>query len=247
MLMTSLDGDNLDAAALGLYPEIAGQRVLITGISNSRGIDMARAFAEHGARLVLQISEPGNETHGLLEMIAPMTLDVEASFERFETNAAFVTFARNAVTRFGGIDTVINLIPLEPAAASQSLDAVEQRISDLFAGPLLLSRVAANRMRLTQTEGLVLNVACPPLKADTGARAFASVAKATLAAMTHSEAQTWAKDGIRFNAIAPVQSLCGAPRLSSEADMAALALHLAAGRGSALAGQVFEAEPAWAA
>lgn len=65
--------------------------------------------------------------------------------------------------------------------------------------------------------------------------------------MTRAEAHYWANDGIRFNAIAPVQSLGGAPRLSSEADMAALALYLAAGRGTALAGQVFEAEPAWAA
>lgn len=248
MLMTSLDGDGFDAAALGLYPEITGQRVLITGISSSRGIDMARAFAEHGARLVLQISDACRETEALLEMIAPMTLDVEASVERFEDSAGFVKFARNAVTRFGGIDTVVNLISLEAAShAGTSLAAVESRISDLFAGPLLLSRVAANRMRLTQTEGLVLNVACPPFEADAGARAFASLAKATLAAMTRSEARNWAGDGIRFNAIAPVQSLGGAPRLSSEADMAALALYLAAGRGSALAGQVFEAEPAWAA
>lgn len=248
MLMTSFDGDTFDSALLGLYPEIAGQRVLVTGISSTRGIDMVRVFAEHGARLVLQISDAGSETQAMLEMIAPMTLDVEASCERFEDNAAFVKFARNAVARFGGIDTVINLIPLEPASgADQSLIAIEQRISDLFAGPLLLARVAANRMRLTETEGLVLNVACPPLKADAATRAFASVAKSTLAALTRSEAHAWAKDGIRFNAIAPPQSLGGAPRLSSEADMAALALYLAAGRGSALAGQVFEAEPAWAA
>ncbi len=247
MLMTSLDGNDFDAA-YGLYPEIAGQRVLVTGITSSHGVDMVRSFAEQGARLVLQMNEANAATQGLLELIAPMTLDVEASVERFSESSAFVSFARKAVAHFGGIDTVINLIPLEPApAASASLADIEQRISDLFAGPLLLARVAANRMRLTQTAGLILNVACPPLKADAQTRAFASVAKATLAAMTRSEAQTWAQDGIRFNAIAPVQSLGGAPRLSSGADMAALALYLAAGRGSALAGQVFEAEPAWAA
>lgn len=248
MLMTSLDGDNLDAAQLGLYPEIAGQRVLVTGITGSRGIDLVRAFAEHGARLVLQIAEADEATQGLLEMIAPMTLDVEAHAGRFEDNAAFVKFARRAVAHYGGIDTVINLIPLEPGAASgASLQSIEQRISDLFAGPLLLSRVAANRMRLTATPGLVLNVACPSRDAGAADRTFASIAKATLAAMTRAEARDWAHDGIRFNAIAPVQSLGGLPRLSSEADMAALALYLAAGRGAALAGQVFEAEPAWAA
>lgn len=248
MLVTSLDGENLDAALLGLYPEIAGQRVMITGISGTRGIDMVRSFAEHRARLVLQIAEANVATQGMLEMIAPMAGDVEACVEPFSDTAAFVKFARSAIARLGGIDTVINLIPLEPAgAAGASLESVEQRISDLFAGPCLLSRVAANRMRLTHTDGLILNVACPPRTTNATTRAFAAVAKATLAAMTRREAQTWAADGIRFNAIAPVQALGGAPRLSNEADMAALALYLAAGRGTALAGQVFEAEPAWAA
>lgn len=149
MLTTSLGGDDLDLAQFGLYPEIAGQRVLVTGITGERGIDMVRVFAEHGARLVLQMSETSEATQGLLEMIAPMTLDVEAHVERFEDTSGFVKFARGAVSHYGGIDTVINLIALDAAeGAGTSLAAIERRMSDLFAGPLLLSRVAANRMRL---------------------------------------------------------------------------------------------------
>ena len=73
MLMTSLGGNDFDAAC-GLYPEIAGQRVLVTGVSATHGIDMVRSFAEHGARLVLQMNEANAATQGLLELIAPMTL-----------------------------------------------------------------------------------------------------------------------------------------------------------------------------
>ena len=62
MLTTSLGGDDLDLAQFGLYPEIAGQRVLVTGITGERGIDMVRVFAEHGARLVLQMSETSEAT-----------------------------------------------------------------------------------------------------------------------------------------------------------------------------------------
>ena len=55
----------LTSVAVGLrnvrqYPELAGARVLITGISTETGVDIARGFAEVGCRLVLQI-DPGRE------------------------------------------------------------------------------------------------------------------------------------------------------------------------------------------
>ena len=50
MLMSVLEG----ARASPAYPELAGKRVLITGITSTSGVDVVRAFAEHRARLVLQ-------------------------------------------------------------------------------------------------------------------------------------------------------------------------------------------------
>ena len=39
------------------YPELAGKRVLITGVSGPLGVDVVRAFAEAGTRLVVQAVE----------------------------------------------------------------------------------------------------------------------------------------------------------------------------------------------
>jgi NAD(P)-dependent dehydrogenase (short-subunit alcohol dehydrogenase family) len=76
------------------------------------------------------------------------------------------------------------------------------------------------------------------------AQAFACVAKAALSALTRSQAEEWGDKAIRFNAIAPQTADARAePSLAGEPEVAALALYLASGRGKALSGHVFEAEP----
>ena len=59
MLMTTLDGIEFAST----YPDLLGKRVLITGIDNAQGVDIARAFAEQrevdvdrSLRLVAQVN-----------------------------------------------------------------------------------------------------------------------------------------------------------------------------------------------
>jgi 3-oxoacyl-[acyl-carrier protein] reductase len=60
--------------------------------------------------------------------------------------------------------------------------------------------------------------------------------------MTRSEAQAWARDGIRINAVGPRGVLSGPSRdcLKGEAEVAALAMFLASRRGRGLSGQIFD-------
>lgn len=247
MLMNSLADLDVASASFGVFPELAGKRVLITGVTGRNGIDIVRAFAEHRARLVLQIDETCVETQALLETIAPLAIDLTVTSDHLADAEAVIRFGRASIAEYAGIDVVINLIELTPGiAAIGTIDAVEERIAGLFMLPSLVARIAANRMRVLRTDGLVLNIAVLPARAEASDIAFAAAAKATLAAMTRREAQTWAPEGVRFNAVAPA-ILSGLSRgLSGEADVAALALHLAAGRGgTSLNGQVFEADPIW--
>ena len=107
----------------------------------------------------------------------------------------------------------------------------------------LLTRVAANRMRLTMTEGLLLNVILMPEVMTAAERAVAGIARAAIAALTRGEAQAWAGEALRINAIAPpgIVDVGGGACLDNEADIAALALHLASKRGKRLSGLVFDA------
>src|SRR5262245_5546684 len=67
MLMSVVEGARWAPA----YPELAGKRVLVTGLSSSCGVDVARAFADHKVRLILQFADPSDEAHAIAEIAAP--------------------------------------------------------------------------------------------------------------------------------------------------------------------------------
>lgn len=242
MLMSIIEG----AQSAPPYPELAGKRVLITGLTSSCGVDIVRAFAEHKGRLVLQLDETSEKTHAIAEIAAPHALDIKAFGPVAADAEAVAQFTRSVMRAFGGVDVVVNLVPLaaprlEPSATTAD---IERMVSQRLLVPCLLSRIAANRMALVMTDGLILNVAmlAPPVAGP--AQAFASVVKAAMTAMTRAQAEEWAGKAIRFNAIAPQTAQMPAKAsLAGEAHVAALALYLASGRGKALSGHVFEAEP----
>jgi len=243
MLMSVIEGTR----SVPAYPELAGKRVLVTGVTSACGVDIVRAFADHKARLLLQLEEMSEKTEVIAELAAPMALDIKAFGPVTAQAEAVAQFTRSVMMAFGGLDVVVNLVPLTvprlpPFATTAD---IERMVVERLILPCLLSKIAANRMALVLTEGLILNVAmlAPPIEGP--AQAFASVVKAAMTAMTRAQAKEWAGKAIRFNAIAP-QTLQTPPTpgLAGEPEVAALALHLASGRGKALSGLVFEAEPA---
>lgn len=243
MLMSAID----DVRGMPAYPELAGKRVLITGLTSSCGVDIVRGFAEHRGRLVLQLAEMSRATQTIAEIAAPSALEIKAFGPMGAELDAVTRFAQGPAQVFGGLDVVVNLVPLAvPRLPAEATTAdIERVVAERLAVPCLLSKVAANRMTMMLTEGLILNVAVlvPPVEGP--AQAFASVLKAAMTAMTRTQAEEWAGKAIRFNAIAP-QTVQVPPQrgLAGEAQVAALALYLASGRGKALSGHVFEAEAA---
>jgi 3-oxoacyl-[acyl-carrier protein] reductase len=240
MLMSVVEGVRSAAA----YPELAGKRVLVSGLSSRCGVDVARAFADHKARLILQFDEMSEQTQAIAEIAAPAALDIRAFGPVSPEVQAVARFARSVMQAFGGVDAVVNLVALAPAdvGTATSLEEIERRIARSLLLPCLIAKIAANRMALSYIEGLILNVAMltPPLTGP--ARAFACVAKTALTALTRGQAEEWADKAIRFNAITPETADPRAqPRLAGEPEVAELALYLASGRGKALSGHVFEA------
>jgi 3-oxoacyl-[acyl-carrier protein] reductase len=240
MLMSAIEG----ALSAPAYPDLAGRRVLLTGVRRRSGVDIARAFAEHKARLLVQFAEASPAMLALAEFIAPAALEAQLYGPVEGTHEAAAEFARTAVQVFGGLDAVVNMVPLETCHLDRSLTAadVERLIARTLALPFQIARVAANRMSLTWNEGLILNVATLATPMGGAAQAFAAAAKASLTDLTRAQAAEWAGRGIRFNAIAP-QALPAAvgSSLRGEADIASLALYLASERGESLSGCVFEA------
>jgi NAD(P)-dependent dehydrogenase (short-subunit alcohol dehydrogenase family) len=240
MLMSVVE----EAHAVACHPELAGKRVLITGLNACVGVDLVRAFAEHKARLVLQFAEQTESMDAVAEIAARSALEVASYGPVARGSDGAVTFARTAVQAFGGLDVVINLVPLHTNTidAAADVDDIERLVADRLTLPLQLSKIAANRMAMMMTEGLILNVATVPSDTRGATRAFASVLKAALSGLTRTQAEEWAPKGVRFNAIAPQAADVSAdPGLNGEGNVALLSLYLASAAGRALSGHVFEA------
>ena len=244
MLMTTLDGIELESA----YPDLLGKRVLITGIDNEQGVDIARAFAEQRTRLVLHVNEMTAEMAVLGAIVAEGALDVKLFDGPIGATDAAVKLARQAVQAFGGVDVVINLatVPEPKGGASARETDVEDAVSQALSAACLITKIATNRMRLTMTEGLVLTIARLPRRPTAAHRIVGALTRPALANLTRNDAQEWAPHGIKINAIAPatLSSMPGPDGINGEADMASLALYLASEHGAEMTGMMFEAHGA---
>ena len=241
MLMSVIEG----ALSAPAYPELAGKRILITGLSSRCGVDIARAFAEHKCRLVLQFAEASEAMEALAEIVAPHALETKMYGQIGHDTEEVAKFARTAIKALGGLDAVINLVPLDACDLLNSAVTphdVERLVAARLTPAFLISKIIANRMNVLMTEGLVLNVATLGKQSTRRERAFAAVARTSLAVMTRAQSEEWAARGIRFNAVAPPSGMGpDSQNLFGETDIAAVALYLASGRGGALSGHVLEA------
>lgn len=230
--------------------ELEGARVLITGLSASNGVDVARAFADLKARLIVHTTELSPEITEIVALLSQSAAEMKLYTHDISSGDDAVSFARAAASAFGGLDIVINLSAISRAEIdAAAVDGEAEALTNAkLASVAHLTRVTANRMRLVASEGLILNaLATPPLRNGRDA-AIAGLARATLAAMTQDEARDWEPHGIRINATGPRvidggKSTAGAS-LTSEPDLAALAIFLASRRGRRLSGYVFDAEGA---
>jgi 3-oxoacyl-[acyl-carrier protein] reductase len=167
--------------------------------------------------------------------------------EPFSGSESAVSLVQSVMQDLGGLDAVVNLIHIDPLDCSrlESVDDVEGFIAGKLEASAMITRVAANRMRLTWTEGAILNVVTMPSAGARRSGLLADIARVMLADLTRAQAREWAEFGIRVNAVGPCSSVSaltqGAP-LTTDADLAALALHLASRGGRKLSGHMLDAE-----
>lgn len=231
--------------AASVYGELAGARVLLTGLSARGGVDVARSFAEHKGRLILHTEDFSPDLVELVAHLGESALELKVFEEPIANQDAAMRLAQKSAAAFGGLDLVINFIAAEGMPEGcDDYDAIEDYVSRTLLPATLITRVAANRMRLVHSDGLVLNVVSMPPARTRGETALGGIVRAALAELTRREAEEWASAGVRINAIGPRGADSSGHCLASEPEMAALALYLASRKGRSLSGQVFDAENA---
>ena len=229
------------------YPELAGARVVITGLTAAIGVDLARSFAERKARLIIQAPEATPEMTEIGAFLAEAAPELKIYDTAFGDALSPARFAQSAAQAFGGIDALVNLVAVtrEECAAVSELHEIEALIVAKLSHVNEITAIAANRMALTWTEGTILNVLVMPTPQTAREAAVAGMLRTALAAMTVDKARQWAGDAIRINAVGPKATTLdqnSGACLTSEPDIAALALYLASRKGKSLTGHVFDAE-----
>lgn len=229
-------------------PEIHEPRVLISGLTPASGFDVARAFADHGARLVVQSPDDSPEMVELAAVLVENAAEMRLFNDPLADDDAARRLVQAAVQDFGGIDLAINFVSVgaEEIDELETMDDVEGLVANTLRLPLRLTEMTANRMRIVWTEGAILNVVRINQARTGRAMMFADVLRARLAEMTRAMAEQWAEAGIRINAVAPPSSVAvmSGDVAASDADLAAIALQLASRKGRSVTGHVLDAENA---
>lgn len=263
MVFRVVDRDPLAACVRPAIPELAGARVLLSGVGPACGADLVMAFADHGARVLVQIADRRLSLEDISSNPAATVLEIPAPDAHVD-GAAAARMAQRAARTFGSLDVAVHVIAMEPAEpdAFATPEALEDAVARRLSSALRSTSVIANRMGLTWTPGLVLNV----LRLDTNPASdeladpmLQLLVRDALATATRVEARRWAAQGVRINAViaadgasedaSPVDPIAAAMNgeqcveidAGAAGALAGIVTYLASDAGAALTGQVFEA------
>jgi NAD(P)-dependent dehydrogenase (short-subunit alcohol dehydrogenase family) len=232
------------------YPELAGKRVLVTGVAERHGAELARAFAGHRCRLVVETGGSAAHRCDSVQEIGAVAASLRALPADFSDAAGIDRFADAALKAYDGLDVLINVTSLPASAhAARSEAELTAAIGSAFRVPHRLTERALERMRTSRAKGAVLNILVETI-GEGGGRALAlhAFAKAALEAMTRGQAQAAFDAGCRVYGLiegrAPgprdwqsLEQLAAEPLSGGVIDsLPGMALFLASSRGGWLNG-----------
>ena len=188
--------------------DLRGRVALVTGGSRGLGLQIAEAYAEQGARLVIvaRKREQLEEAKTRLERYGTEVLSVAADLSKAENISAFVD---EVMATWGRIDILVNNAGATWGAPAEEhpLEAWQKVIDLNLTGTFLLSQAVAKAAMIPERRGVIVNVASVAgLKGNNpammGTVAY-NASKGGVVNMTRALAAEWAKYNVRVNAVAP--------------------------------------------
>lgn len=181
---------------------LQGQVAFVTGGATGITGGVARAFAEHGAKLAITSRKEENlaAMKAEVEAFGGECFTVVADVRRFE---AVENAIAKTVEHYGKIDIVVN------GAAGNFLCAAEELSSNGFGtvvdidtkGTFNVCRAAFDELK--KSKGQILNISATLHYLATPMQIHVSAAKAGVDAITRNLSAEWGRHGIRVNGIAP--------------------------------------------
>lgn len=245
---------------------------VVTGAGSGMGKEMAKLFAQEGAKVVLaDIAEgPLQEVVNGIEKSGGTAMGVVANVAKEEDIQKLID---TAVNQFGSLDVLVNNAGImdKMTAAADITDELWDRVFAVNVdGPMRAIRKALPIM-IAQGHGVIVNTASVGGLFGSRAGAAYTASKHAVVGLTKSVGFQYANLGIRCNAIAPggVETNIGAdmadvdmsslgmqramvgmgvnPRTGQPDEIAKVALFLASDDSSFINGTVITADAGWTA
>jgi NAD(P)-dependent dehydrogenase (short-subunit alcohol dehydrogenase family) len=184
--------------------ELTGKVALITGGSRGLGREIAAAFAQRGATVVIASRKQGACTAAAAEIAqatGAKTIGIACHVGHWEECDALV---ERVQSEFGRIDVLVNNAgssPLYPSLEEVSEELFDKVIATNLKGAFRLSALVGSRMA-AQGGGVIINVSSIAAVAPTPTELPYALAKAGLNALTAGMARAYGPK-VRVNAIMP--------------------------------------------
>jgi len=242
---------------------LEGKVAIVTGASKGIGEQIARAFAEHGAKVIVSSrkQEAVDEIATSIVEVGGTAIGIACHVGKAEQLEALV---KQTVAKFGGVDILVNNAATNPVFGnlSEADAAVFDKVMNVNVKACMLLANLCHPSMVSRGGGSVINIASVEGMKPSPGLGIYSISKAALIMLTKSQAKEWGNQGIRSNAICPgliqtkfsqsiwanagilkrIEGHLPLGRMAQPDEMTGLAVFLAADASSYSTGGVFTAD-----
>ncbi len=184
---------------------LAGKTAIVTGAARGIGAACARAFAEHGARVVMAdilAEQCAASAESISEDTGADTTAIEIDVSQEADCEALLA---DCVERFGQCDILLNNagIIAQGSILDVSTDDFDRVLAVNLRGAFLLSRLVANHMVDRGIQGTIINMSSTNAVVTIPDQLAYATSKGGVAQLTKVMAMELAAHDIRVNAIGP--------------------------------------------
>jgi NAD(P)-dependent dehydrogenase (short-subunit alcohol dehydrogenase family) len=243
--------------------DLNGKVAIITGSSKGIGKEIARAFAECGATVVISSRKQAACEDVVTEFKTAnlKAIAIECHVGDLESRSALV---EKTIAELGGVDILVNNAGTNPVFGPLNTageDAFDQIMNINVKAPWDLSNKCLESMK-SRGGGSVINISSIEGEEPGMGLGLYSTSKAAITMLTKNQAKEWGPFKIRVNAICPgliqtkfssalwknkevlehVENELPLRRMGQPEEMASVALMLAAETGSYITGSIIVAD-----